>query len=229
MFPGDKPVNDVEFKEEEKTSNQETEQVEVEDMRYDKNSVEALEAYKNLLLVDYQEDDIEIAEEAADTFQLKYPLEEKDVNVLQQVLDRLFDFEISGAVNEFDANVLQDMLDRRIQFFGTDKSIYTQSVSFAEVIIYWCGKIDFDYNYSLAQWAWLLINNLGLLRPGTETEEIHRIIDDVMTNNFFLDGQFGLFGLTNDEKGYGRTGHKGRMFDQFNSFIDRLDALAEGY
>lgn len=215
----DEPINKVKENE-----------VEVGSMRYDVNSDEAFEAYKKMVLIDYVEDDFEMAHDAASLYCLKYEFTEEDQEALSTVLDALFSIDGIEATNEYDENIISDMLDARIQFFGTDDSRFTQSISFAEVIIYWCRKIEFNFGYSLSQWAWEIINNLELLRDETDGAKLQETIAKVMTNEFYASSGFGLFGLKSSEPGFTQVGMNGRMNDQFNTYMQRLSEYEnDGY
>ena len=198
--------------------------IEVDGMRYEPNSPAALQAYKNMVLVDYDEDDMEMAKEAVNSYELKYDME--DPKEVVAILDNLFSFNHIKATNEYDQNVIDEMTSRRKDFFG-ENSKYVNDITFAEVIIYFVEKLQFDFGYSNAQWAYEIICNLGLLREDLDRNGVMSIINSVMHNDFYGPDGFGIFGIKNTEQGYSVSGEKGRMWDQYNSYSQRLLDMEE--
>lgn len=201
-------------------------------MRYDVNSKEALEAYKGMLLSDFDEEPEFIMETS-----IQYDLGiEKAVaeNANETVIDYLrglFNITLPSASNEYDENIIEQMLSQRRQFFGND-SVNSQEISGAELILYWIERLNEDIGMSNIAWAWYLMDNLGVYEAET-AEEMASQLEKAMTHEVWKTLEngtelFGIFGLIPGEQQYGIGMDRGRFNSQYQSLLERLSSLAEG-
>ena len=83
----------------------------------------------------------------------------------------------------------------------------TTPVSFLEVLIGLSARVAFMVNGDSKEWAWKLIENIGLHRMADQLDEqdidmIHNILDTVIWRTYGIDGVGGFFPLTtvNDDQ-----------------------------
>ena len=189
-------------------------------MRYDINSNEAMDAFINLAVSDWEDETQEFINETTALYHLDDENRSLKKESIIEALRSLFQFTLPGSVNEYDENIIVDMLEQRRQFF-TGASEFSNHISYAELIIYWVNKVNFDMGGSYLAFADYFMAELGIWSAQDE-EALASNFEKVMTHELWNDDKFGMFGLTSSEVAYGRSGENGRFMNQYNSFIQRL-------
>lgn len=95
---------------------------------------------------------------------------------------------------------LQDaLLSNRIDFFGME-SKWTETVTWADVILHYAEKLNYHLEDGLTHWVRYMFDQIGIKRRDTK-EDINMYLDDLVNHDFtnMTTGLFGLFGL--DEAG----------------------------
>lgn len=192
-------------------------------MQHDINSEEALEAYKNMMLIEYRDVNFEQAEMQADVFRLQNQLTPLNFNQCISALDQLFGFVGYSPSNEWDQNAFEWALSTREEFFTPDsKYAQPEEISFAEILIYWVNQVQEDYEYEHLQWAYEFMNNINIFDPENTVESISNIISAVLDNDYYTAyGTFGLFGLNENDDTYG-AGPANHMFNQMQTYESKL-------
>lgn len=173
------------------------EEKEVTEMRYDPNSLEAWEAYRNMSLADLRNDSRMFIVNAR-----QYGIEaEMDFDNVRNTMIDLFQISVPYIANEYDENIAIEIVESRRQFFGDD-SVYTQGdgVSFAEVMLYFAERLEVDYEIPLFLSLTLFLDNLDFNNPTYGIEDINATVFSVIEHRFVFnrpDGSttFGMFGL----------------------------------
>lgn len=142
-----------------------------EKMNYDPNSDRAWTQYKMMMVSDY--------DECPD---------------MHDTLLALFEFDIY-VLNSRDITIRDKILEDRIRFFGKD-SKYTDSVSTAELLIFYASQINDDFGMEITDAMDMIMCNLDLLRDDIGQEDYSELTSDLCGHSFWNDdGQFGMFGL----------------------------------
>lgn len=184
------------------------EEEEVSELRRgtDPNSASALHQYKNMLMADFR-------------------TTVDEVKVLQNLL-----FEEEFIMNNpNDDLVYEAILDDRKEFFGDD-SVHCGAVTWAELILYYANRINYDIGGGVPRWCVYIIGNLGIT-PNHNDDDLALILRAVSEHAFvnYDTGYFGMFGL--DDEGMkhlkhmtSRTVHHTYTFEaEFNSFLNMTD------
>ncbi|MEG0239464.1 MAG: hypothetical protein RR643_04870 [Anaerorhabdus sp.] len=143
---------------------------EVEKLRYDPNSQEALTQYKNMRLAEM----------------------DKHGNDTRATLERLFEEPILPT-NDEDGWIIDHIIEKRREFFG-DNSIWNDNSSVAELILHFAIQADFDCDGGVAHWCNSFVSNMGLWSGIGKN-----MMDEKLTSLFkhTLDGN--MFGLMENE------------------------------
>ena len=221
-----------ESKENESEKEEDSDKGEKENMRYEVNSKEALEAYKAMLLSDFDEEP-EFIMETSIQYDLGIEKEtaENPYELVVDYLRGLFSIKLPEALNEYDENIIEQMLGQRQQFFGKD-SLNAQGVTAAELVLYWIDRLNKDIGMSNIAWAWYIMDNLGVYEARTSKEMLSQF-EKAMTHELWhtlANGvrTFGIFGLIPEEDQYGVGSDRGLFNNQYQSFLERLSILADG-
>lgn len=145
----------------------------LDDLRYDANSIEALEQFINMELVVLGRD-----------------------NDTREVVGLLYDHPFTPLCDE-DRNLWTRLMDHRIKFFGED-SKWINQVTFGDVIMYYGKAAEFNLGEDVRHWVdWFLtcadINNVTLT-----SEEFAYVIEQLSKHTFYNNDMesHGLFGLS---------------------------------
>jgi hypothetical protein len=145
----------------------------VEPLRFDKDSNEALEQYKDMLLAGFDQD--------TNTY---------------KTLRRLFDTPFE-ATNEKDDSIMQRVADRRIDFFGDD-SKWIYECTMADVILDFAISADYDMDQGVEYWSGRIVGALGFNSesPQALIEAAAKHIQDCSYEHFTQGTTlYGLFSL----------------------------------
>lgn len=148
---------------------------ELETLRYDKNSPEALEQYKAMCLADVINDDS------------------------YKIMMMLFEIPFK-SFNEKD-NAGDNIQDKRYEFFGDD-SVYSEEKTVAELFLYMASLLEFDLDYDTDRSIKMFIRNLGWSDIHPSDYELVDMCDKLMQFEYWspVSGDFGIFGLADDER-----------------------------
>lgn len=145
-----------------------------EELKHDKDSIEAWNQYVDMMLSDFQ-----------------------SYATSADVLDRLFNITFA-PVNKDDGLALSHIIDERRRFFGPD-SKYSKYGSFAELLIYFANKMNWNYDVGLEDAMKFLIENLEI-DPSVGDTRLGNTCADLKDHNFVNSKErYGLFGLTTDD------------------------------
>ena len=143
-------------------------------LRHDPNSFEALDQFKRMELAEWVPNE--------DTF---------------QTMMYLFDFPFQPK-NDGDEILLTQIIDYRVQFFGFN-SKWVRHVSYADVILNYARKAQFNVNETVRFWTeyFLEFNNLF---HAYASQAIDEEIESLNSHTYYNEERatFGLFGLTRE-------------------------------
>lgn len=147
------------------------------ELKYPASTPEAYEQYKQMILANISKDNP------------AYP-------ILEEMFELPWDPNLLGVMGVQDANIQDDLLDWRRHFF-LENVEWTKFVTYAELIIYFVKRADFDLGLGYDHWADQFVSNLGLtVRSGST--DIERVATAVGSHQFVNHKTqlFGLFGVT---------------------------------
>lgn len=170
---------------------------EVETLKHDINSQEAISQYREMLTAEIRD--------------------EKVLSTLWELWSVPF-----KPKSEKDKILLDSLIFDRVDFFSAD-SQWVNRVSFAEVVLHFAQKAQFDLDYSveLSVKAWLY--HLGLY-PGVGAYTVDKAVRDAVDHDIITpDNLYSMFGL-DDDAYLDMLGHldheKDSSFDQeYNTWI----------
>ncbi len=144
----------------------------VEELRFHKDSEEALHQFKEMNLAEFE------------------PTSQTTI-----VLWQLFNVEYKPTTPE-DGHIKETLISERKAFFGLE-SVHNDFISIAEFLLYFARTLDFDLDGGVYMWAEWLVKNLGIT-PGIGAITLENIIDSLMSHNFQSQYGFGLFAFSNE-------------------------------
>lgn len=142
---------------------------EMEELRYEPNSQEALEQYKQMLVRDITNDET------------------------KQTLLKLMDYEYKFTPGTMDENVYLDFIATRVEFFG-ENSKWAHFVSVAELFLHYAKWLDYDVNGGINKYATILLTNAGLDSMMGEAS-FQRQVDLLLSHELYTKHGYGMFGL----------------------------------
>lgn len=149
------------------------EEGDVDVLKYDKNSPQALEQYKNMMLAEFDR-----------------------MGDSRKVMMRLFDHPFSPT-NELDERIIDHIYEDRENFFG-ENSIFNDDSTIAELLLYFATLADFDIDGGIEYWVNQFIAQLGIW-SGMGENMLEMIIEDLVNHKFINQDTHGMFGLESYE------------------------------
>lgn len=144
-----------------------------EKLRHDPNSVDAWNQFVSMMCSDY--------EGSANTI---------------LALRRLFEENFS-PVNVADANIVRQIIINREHFFGKD-SIYSKNATFAELLIYFAGMMNWHYEIAPEDAMQQLLINVEVVGVGDSA--LSRNLKDLKDHNWVNSYEkYGLFALDTED------------------------------
>ena len=150
----------------------------------------------------------------------------RDVNPQSHaVIYKLFDYEFAPT-NVADGITYDVLVERRRDFFGSI-SKYSNMVSWADLILYYAERMDFDLDEGVGRWTDYILTQLDI-NSSTKDDDITYILHDV-GNHKFINHETGLatmFALDDDgvvfvKNMISRTIAKEQTFEmEFNAFLN---------
>lgn len=150
----------------------------------------------------------------------------RDVNPqAHAVIYKLFDYEFAPT-NVADGITYDVLVERRRDFFGSI-SKYSNMVSWADLILYYAERMDFDLDEGVGRWTDYILTQLDI-NSSTKDDDITYILHDV-GNHKFINHETGLatmFALDDDGVAFvrnmiSRTIAKEQTFEmEFNAFLN---------
>lgn len=150
----------------------------------------------------------------------------RDVNPQSHaVIYKLFDYEFAPT-NVADGITYDVLVERRRDFFGSI-SKYSNMVSWADLILYYAERMDFDLDEGVGRWTDYILTQLDI-NSSTKDDDITYILHDV-GNHKFINHETGLatmFALDDDGVAFvrnmiSRTIAKEQTFEmEFNAFLN---------
>ena len=150
----------------------------------------------------------------------------RDVNPQSHaVIYKLFDYEFAPT-NVADGITYDVLVERRRDFFGSI-SKYSNMVSWADIILYYAERMDFDLDEGVGRWTDYILTQLDI-NSSTKDDDITYILHDV-GNHKFINHETGLatmFALDDDGMVFvrnmmSRTIAKEQTFEmEFNAFLN---------
>lgn len=183
------------------------EESEVEELKYDPNSVEALMQYRNMLC--------------------------SDLNHLGQnktILMKLLDIHI-GFVGKEDQILAEKLIEERREFFGDSR--WVADVSIGDLVYHYAKMTDFDVDGGIDMWFSQFVYNMEIT-PGIGSVTLEQKMNRLEAHTLTTSVGYGLFGL--DKEQYVRSLNDGSVplgksrasFNrQYNVFIqDMVEQIA---
>lgn len=148
---------------------------ELETLRYDKNSPEALEQYKAMCLADV--------------------IDDNSYRIMMML------FEIPFAPFDEEDNVGDNIQDKRYEFFGDD-SIYSEERTVAELFLYMAKLLEFDLDYDTDRSIRMFLRNLGWSGMHIFDDELVDMCELLLNFDYWAPdtNEFGIFGLVDNKK-----------------------------
>lgn len=150
----------------------------------------------------------------------------RDVNPqAHAVIYRLFDYEFAPT-NVTDGITYDVLVEKRRDFFGSN-SKYSNMVSWADLILYYAERMDFDLDEGVGRWTDYILNQLDIT-TNTKDDDITYILHDI-AHHRFINHETGLatmFALDDDGMAFvrnmmSRTIAKEQTFEmEFNAFLN---------
>lgn len=146
------------------------------ELRFDRNSVDAKHQYIRMELADMEEDF------ACDAY---------------RIMLQLFEFPFQPT-NSGDEVLRSQIVDHKVEFFGFG-SKWVNEVSFAEVILHYARRAEFDIGETVDYWINYFMEFNDFMWDST-SEDFDRILMSLNTHTYFNEERhtFGLFGLTRE-------------------------------
>ena len=141
------------------------------------------------------------------------------------VIYKLFEYEFAPATAA-DRITYEVLLERRMEFFGPS-SKYSNFVSWADLILYYAERMDFDLDEGIGRWTDYILTQLDITAT-TKDDDINYILHDV-AHHRFLNHETGfatMFALDDAgmmfvQKMISRTISKEQTFEmEFNAFLN---------
>ena len=173
-----------------------TEREDLEDMRYDMNSNEALQQYKAMKLADVQRGE------------------------WWDILYRFFDVKFEPD-NEMDDNIKISIEADREEFFGLESIHTVGQATIAEVILHFAELMSLDFGESVDYYAEELVANIDIRRDADLNEYVK--VGWLLTHHdLYTKHGYGIFGLTVVQQS--EMNHE-TLFEEYNrsSYFDELD------
>lgn len=148
------------------------EEKEVEELRFPPNSKEALDQFINMKLAEFQKN-----------------------SELEKILVRLFAIPFRPT-NPSDKATWDLLVEERREFFGP--SSHNNSVTIAELILYYANYLDFDLSGGIASWTAQLVYNLEL-SSGIGSATLDSLVDSLTRHILTNDNGYGMFSLNDEE------------------------------
>ena len=173
-----------------------TEREDLEDMRYDMNSTDALQQYKAMKLADVQRGE------------------------WWDILYRFFDVKFEPD-NEMDDNIKISIEADREEFFGLESIHTVGQATIAEVILHFAELMSLDFGESVDSYAEELVHNIDISRDADLSEYVK--VGWLLTHHdLYTKYGYGIFGLTVVQQS---EMNRKTLFEEYNrsSYFDELD------
>lgn len=151
----------------------------VEQLRYEPNSDEAMNQYVNMRLADIS-----------------------PASPSRDLLSYLFRY-VFEPTTEADHTVAMHIQEERHKFFG--KSRWTNIASIAELFLHYGELADYDMDGGVQDYVESYLRNVGITLE-TPDNELPKIIDDLINHQLFGKNGFGMFALTPTSNAFGIQG-----------------------
>lgn len=182
-------------------------------MQHDKNSPEALNAYFNMLVSSYYDEDDDTITECEARYGFNFGTEDSE-EVIDLVRD-LFEVDIVSYSDEDEALIDTIMYGRK-QFFGDDSIFVDHKVTFGELLVHYADRFVEDMEYgSAVSFINILLANGQFYKYSKDNYP--DIITDIMGHVFENNGKT-LFGL--DLQKLIHNGQNRRYDTQYSLFIE---------
>ena len=182
-------------------------------MQHDKNSPEALNAYFNMLVSSYYDEDDDTITECEARYGFNFGTEDSE-EVIDLVRD-LFEVDIVSYSDEDEALIDTIMYGRK-QFFGDDSIFVDHKVTFGELLVHYADRFVEDMEYgSAVSFINILLANGQFYKYSKDNYP--NIITDIMGHVFENNGKT-LFGL--DLQKLIHNGQNRRYDTQYSLFIE---------
>lgn len=142
-------------------------------LRYEPNSLEALNQFKRMELAGWSPTSVE-----------------------HSTLMRLFDFPFVPTIDG-DVLLMERLIENRANFFGWN-SRWTNEVSFADVILYYAKQTEFNIGEDVGYWVRLFLFDFNDFENIKSSREMDELIDSLNSHKHYNKSMnsYGLFGLS---------------------------------
>ena len=152
---------------------------EVEKLRHDPNSIEAMAQYQNMRMADIGS------------------------GTQREIFQKMFAIQFEPDSDK-DYTIFENISQERTAFFGTG-SVYSEQASMAEVYLHFANLADFDMDRGVEYWATTFFSNTGL-EFDMHDYEVEDIMEEVSQHTYVVPTNdpeiysFGIFGILGDEE-----------------------------
>lgn len=182
-------------------------------MQHDKNSPEALNAYFNMLVSSYYDEDDDTITECEARYGFNFGTE--DIEEVIDLVRDLFEVDIVSYSDE-DESLIDTIMYGRKQFFGDDSIFVDHKITFGELLVHYADRFVEDMEYgSAVSFLNILLANGQFYKYSKDNYP--NIIKDIMGHVFENNGKT-IFGL--DLQKLIHNGQNRRYDTQYSLFIE---------
>lgn len=182
-------------------------------MQHDKNSPEALNAYFNMLVSSYYDEDDDTITECEARYGFNFGTE--DIEEVIDLVRDLFEVDIVSYSDE-DESLIDTIMYGRKQFFGDDSIFVDHKITFGELLVHYADRFVEDMEYgSAVSFINILLANGQFYKYSKDNYP--NIIKDIMGHVFENNGKT-IFGL--DLQKLIHNGQNRRYDTQYSLFIE---------